>query len=93
MADVAPPPHGSVAHFAINADDLDAAIAFYTTLFGWGFTPWGPPGFYQIDRPTAPVMRAALAWLEDPAGNAVGVMQYAPDRGRTRDEAAAVVAP
>jgi len=126
MADFAPP-HGSVAHFAINADDLQGAMTFYTGLFGWRFEPWGPPGFYQIDRPTAPVMRAALqqrreladgarmtgfectvavddlaaalakvvplggrvvmepvtiptvgtlAWLEDPAGNALGVMQY-----------------
>jgi predicted enzyme related to lactoylglutathione lyase len=38
-----------VAHFAINADDLDRARAFYTAVFGWRFDAWGPPGFYMID--------------------------------------------
>jgi hypothetical protein len=122
------PPHGSVAHFAVNAGDLDRSMTFYEGLFGWRFTPWGPPGFYQIERPTAPVMRAALqqrrdliegsplvsfectvavddlggalakvvplggrivmepvsiptvcelAWIEDPAGNVLGIAQYA----------------
>jgi predicted enzyme related to lactoylglutathione lyase len=124
-------PHGSLAHIAINADDMDRTMAFYSGLFGWRFNRWGPPdsNFYQIDRPTAPVVRAAmqerreigdgsrmtgfectiavddlaatlarvtelggrivsepftiptvgtLAWLEDPSGNAVGVMQYEP---------------
>lgn len=40
-------PH--VAHFAINADDLPRAKRFYERVFGWKFTAWGPPGFYQID--------------------------------------------
>jgi predicted enzyme related to lactoylglutathione lyase len=34
-------------HFAINADDLPRAKRFYEEVFGWRFTPWGPPGFYQ----------------------------------------------
>jgi uncharacterized protein len=34
-------------HFAINADDVPRARAFYEAVFGWTFTPWGPPGFYQ----------------------------------------------
>jgi predicted enzyme related to lactoylglutathione lyase len=38
-----------LAHFAINADDVDRAKQFYTTVFGWNFTPWGPPGFFKID--------------------------------------------
>ena len=36
-----------VRHFAINADDVPRAKAFYETVFGWSFTPWGPPDFYQ----------------------------------------------
>jgi uncharacterized protein len=40
---------GSIAHFAINADDVDAARRFYEKVFGWSFTPWGPPGFFHID--------------------------------------------
>jgi predicted enzyme related to lactoylglutathione lyase len=34
-------------HFAINADDVPRAKRFYEDVFGWSFTPWGPPGFYQ----------------------------------------------
>ena len=34
-------------HFAINADDVDRARNFYGEVFDWGFTPWGPPGFFQ----------------------------------------------
>src|ERR1700761_8546615 len=41
--------NGSLAHFAINADDLDRAKRFYEHAFGWKFTAWGPPGFYQIE--------------------------------------------
>lgn len=34
-------------HFAINADDVPRAKAFYEAVFGWTFTPWGPPNVYQ----------------------------------------------
>ena len=44
------PPIGSVAHFAINATDVDAAQRFYAEVFGWQMTPWGPPGFLKIER-------------------------------------------
>ena len=37
----------TLRHFAINADDVPRAKAFYEQVFGWTFTPWGPPGFYQ----------------------------------------------
>jgi len=40
-------PH--LAHFAINADDLPRARRFYENVFGWTFSPYGPPGFFQID--------------------------------------------
>ena len=43
-----PPPLG-LAHFAINADHIDRARAFYEKAFGWKFAAWGPPGFYQIE--------------------------------------------
>ncbi len=38
-----------VAHFAIYADDLGRAMAFYEKVFGWKFEAWGPPDFYLID--------------------------------------------
>ena len=42
-------PAMTVAHFAINADDLERAKRFYGEAFGWRFEAWGPPGFYMID--------------------------------------------
>jgi len=37
-----------VRHFAIHADQVDRARAFYETVFGWRFEPWGSPNFYLI---------------------------------------------
>jgi uncharacterized protein len=37
-----------VTHFAINADDVERARAFYADVFDWSFDAWGPPGFYRI---------------------------------------------
>ena len=34
-------------HFAIDADDMPRARRFYEQVFGWTFTPWGPPDFLQ----------------------------------------------
>ena len=39
-------PH--LAQFAINADDVPRAKKFYEKVFGWKFSAWGPPDFYQI---------------------------------------------
>jgi predicted enzyme related to lactoylglutathione lyase len=39
----------ALAHFAIEADDVERARGFYEQVFGWRFTPWGPPEFYEID--------------------------------------------
>jgi len=41
-------PAATVAHFAINADDIDRARRFYQKVFGWRFEAWGPPGFFMI---------------------------------------------
>jgi predicted enzyme related to lactoylglutathione lyase len=38
----------NIAHFAIHADDVERARAFYTAVFGWQFEAWGPPGFFMI---------------------------------------------
>jgi predicted enzyme related to lactoylglutathione lyase len=37
-----------IRHFAVHADDVDRARAFYEAVFGWQFEPWGPPNFYLI---------------------------------------------
>ena len=53
-------PH--LAHFAINADDVPRAKKFYEKVFGWKFSAWGPPNFYQIqtgkDDHTQPALGA-----------------------------------
>ena len=38
----------TVAHFAINADDVAASQTFYSRCFGWGYEPFGPPEFFRI---------------------------------------------
>jgi predicted enzyme related to lactoylglutathione lyase len=38
-----------LTHAAINADDVDAARRFYESVYGWRFTPWGPPGFLRCE--------------------------------------------
>ncbi|GIJ45847.1 glyoxalase [Virgisporangium aliadipatigenens] len=40
-----------ITHFAINADDVPATRRFYERVFGWRFTPFGPPDFYRIETP------------------------------------------
>ena len=45
-----------IAHFAINADDPEASLRFYEALFGWRFDPWGPPGFFRMERESGPVI-------------------------------------
>jgi predicted enzyme related to lactoylglutathione lyase len=42
-----------VAHFSINADDVDRALQFYGKVFGWKFQAYGPPGFYMVDENSA----------------------------------------
>ncbi len=49
----------ALRHFAINADDVVRARAFYERAFAWTFTPWGPPGFYQT-RNAGPGLMGAL---------------------------------
>ena len=44
-----------IAHFAINTDDVESTRSFYQAIFGWKFTAYGPPGFYQIDTGAEPV--------------------------------------
>lgn len=44
-----------MVHFAVQADDVDRARAFYAAVFGWRFEAWGPPGFLRIQTGTADV--------------------------------------
>jgi len=51
-------PH--LSHFAINADDVARARQFYQRVFGWKFSAWGPPDFYQIETGGEHAVRGAL---------------------------------
>ena|SRR5882724_4905130 len=48
--------NNTLAHFSINADDVDRARKFYEGVFGWKFASWGPPKFYMIDAKDSPVL-------------------------------------
>ncbi|MGD9691275.1 MAG: VOC family protein [Phycisphaerales bacterium] len=41
--------HNHLSHFAVCVDDDARARAFYEKAFGWGFQPYGPPGFYLVE--------------------------------------------
>src|SRR3978361_2370616 len=58
-----------IAHFAIHADDPEAALRFCEALFGWRFEPWGPPGFFRMERESGPVI--ALQQRRDLGGGRV----------------------
>jgi predicted enzyme related to lactoylglutathione lyase len=51
---------GELAHFAINADDVEATKRFYEEVFGWRFEPWGPPDFFHIETGAGAGPRGAL---------------------------------
>jgi len=55
----------TISHFAINADDLDASRHFYEAVFGWTFSAWGPPGFFQIDGAAPVFVQGALQGRRD----------------------------
>ena len=54
-----------LAHFAIEADDVERAKIFYESVFGWSFEGWGPPGFYLIHNAG---MHVALQQRLEPLG-------------------------
>lgn len=37
-----------LTHFAIYADDIERAKEFYSPVFEWGMTSYGPPDFLQL---------------------------------------------
>jgi hypothetical protein len=58
----------NIAHFSIEADDLARARRFYEAVFGWKFTPWGPPDFFVIQTgpDDAPGIGGSLARRAEP---------------------------
>src|SRR6476659_4703055 len=69
-----PSPPATLRHFAINADDVPRARRFYEQVFGWTFTPWGPPDFYQT-RSSGEGHIGALQGRRDIAGQRMPGME------------------
>jgi len=66
----------NIGRFAINADDVPRARAFYQKVFGWKFEPWGPPNIYLIET-GAEQVRAVGGLLQErrelvPNGRMIG---------------------
>ena len=55
-----------IAHFAIHADDCQRAKAFYESVFGWTFEPWGPPNFWLITTSAEAPFKGALQQRREP---------------------------
>ncbi len=53
-----------LAHFAINADDVDATRAFYEAVFGLRLEAWGPPDFFRVELGERQVVAALQARRE-----------------------------
>jgi len=62
-------------HFAINADDVPRAKHFYEDVFGWAFTPWGPPDFYQTRDAGDGIMGALQARREFAPGIKINALE------------------
>lgn len=62
-------PH-PVVHFAVHADDVPRAKAFYEAVFGWEFEAWGPPDFYLIHTGGEGAIRGALQARHEPLSGA-----------------------
>ena len=60
--------HGSICNFSVECDDVERAKAFYEAVFGWRFTPWGPPGYYRVaaGNPGEPGMVGDLRGRREP---------------------------
>jgi predicted enzyme related to lactoylglutathione lyase len=67
------PKANHLAHFAIEADDLERAKRFYGRVFKWRFEAWGPPGFYMIktDEGEDPGTFGSLQERHHPKGDAL----------------------
>ena len=58
----------NIAHFDIQADDIERARRFYQRVFGWRFEAWGPPDFYMIHTGSAedPGIHGSLSKRHEP---------------------------
>ena len=63
----------NITHFSIHADDTNRAKAFYESVFGWSFEPWGPPDFWVIKTgdDDNPGIRGALQKRREPVDGGV----------------------
>ena len=57
-----------LAHFDIQADDVERARGFYEGVFGWRFEAWGPPDFYMVftGDEREPAVHGSVSKREEP---------------------------
>jgi predicted enzyme related to lactoylglutathione lyase len=82
----------TLCHFAINADDVQRAKSFYENVFGWQFTPWGPPDFYQVKNAGEGVLGALQARREIKPGIRMAGMEATMGVGDLKATIAAIEA-
>ena len=60
----------NIAHFDVQADDVERARGFYERVFGWRFEAWGPPDFYLIHTGTDddPGIHGSVSKRNEPVG-------------------------
>jgi predicted enzyme related to lactoylglutathione lyase len=80
----------ALRHFAINADDIARAKGFYERVFGWRFTPWGPPNFYQTRDAGAGLLGALQDRRELPGGRRASSLETTFEVAEIRATLAAV---
>ena len=65
---------GGIAYIELAAGDLAATKAFYSRVFGWSFTDYGPSyaafdegleGGFQADRAEAAAAPLVVLWADD----------------------------
>ena len=58
----------NIAHFDVQADDIESGRRFYERVFGWRFEAWGPPDFYLIHTggPGDPGIHGSMSKRNEP---------------------------
>ena len=78
---------GRVVHFEIQTADPAASRAFFTTVFGWTFTPFAGPDYWLAvtgDR-SRPGIDGGLMTSPDGEARTVNVVEVAAVDAATRD--------
>jgi predicted enzyme related to lactoylglutathione lyase len=65
-----------IQHFGVRVDDVQRAMKFYESVFGWSFEAWGPPGFYMIRTSGTPGAISGSMWKREVPYNGDGFCAF-----------------